>query len=64
MVQRIPETQPVLTDGSCDVAMVGAGMAGKAAALQLAKAGLKVICVSPVEGNRPPVGESLDWSLQ
>ena len=63
MVQRIPETQPVLTNGSlCDVVVVGAGMAGKAAALQLAKAGLKVICISPAEGTRPPVGESLDWS--
>ena len=63
MVQRIPEAQPVLTGGSsCDVVVIGAGMAGKAAALQLAKAGLKVICISPAEGTRPPVGESLDWS--
>lgn len=63
MVQRIPETQPVLTNGSsCDVVVVGAGMAGKAAAVQLAKAGLKVICISPAEGTRQPVGESLDWS--
>jgi menaquinone-9 beta-reductase len=63
MVQRIPETQPVLTNGSsCDVVVVGAGMAGKAAALQLAKAGLRVICIAPAEATRPPVGESLDWS--
>lgn len=63
MVQRIPETQPVLTNGSwCDVVVIGAGMAGKAAAVQLAKAGLKVICISPAEGTRQPVGESLDWS--
>ena len=63
MVERCPETQPVFTNGSlCDVVVVGAGMAGKAAALQLAKAGLKVICISPAEGTRPPVGESLDWS--
>lgn len=51
---------PSLT--TCDVVIIGAGMAGKAAALPLASAGLKVICVSPVEGARQPVGESLDWS--
>ena len=37
-------------------------MAGKAAALQLAKAGLNVICLGPGESTRQPVGESLDWS--
>jgi len=45
-----------------DVVVVGAGLAGKAAALQLARAGLKVICISPSESTRTPVGESLDWS--
>jgi menaquinone-9 beta-reductase len=63
MIERTPEIQPALTDGSsCDVVVLGAGMAGKAAALQLAKAGLKVICIAPAEATRPPVGESLDWS--
>lgn len=63
MVQQIPEIQSALTNGSsCDVVVVGAGMAGKAAALQLAKAGLMVICIAPAEPTRPPVGESLDWS--
>ena len=37
-------------------------MAGKAAALQLAKAGLSVICLENGESTRQPVGESLDWS--
>ena len=46
----------------CDVTVLGGGLAGKAAALHLAKAGLKVICIEPVESIRPPVGESLDWS--
>ena len=46
----------------CDVTVLGAGLAGKAAALHLAKAGLEVICIEPVESVRPPVGESLDWS--
>jgi flavin-dependent dehydrogenase len=45
-----------------DVLVVGAGMAGKAAALHLAKVGLRVICIAPEKWNRPPVGESLDWS--
>ena len=45
-----------------DVVVIGAGLAGKAASLRLAKAGLKVVCISPLEGTRQPVGESLDWS--
>jgi menaquinone-9 beta-reductase len=47
---------------TCDVTIVGAGLAGKAAALQLAKAGLHAICVEPAEAVRQSVGESLDWS--
>lgn len=47
---------------SCDVTVIGAGLAGKAAALHLAKAGLNVICLEPKESVRQPVGESLDWS--
>lgn len=47
---------------ACDVIVVGAGLAGKAASLQLARAGLKVVCISPSASTRPPVGESLDWS--
>jgi menaquinone-9 beta-reductase len=65
MVEQIPESHPVVTSGSsgdCEVVVVGAGLAGKAAAIELARAGLKVICISPGEGTRPPVGESLDWS--
>jgi menaquinone-9 beta-reductase len=37
-------------------------LAGKAAALHLARAGLKVVCIEPQQAVRPPVGESLDWS--
>jgi flavin-dependent dehydrogenase len=47
---------------SCDVTVIGGGLAGKAAALHLARAGLKVICLEPRQAVRPPVGESLDWS--
>jgi len=49
-------------DTRCDVTVIGGGLAGKAAALHLAKAGLKVICIEPPHPVRPPVGESLDWS--
>jgi len=47
---------------SCDVTIIGGGLAGKAASLHLARAGLKVICLEPRQAVRPPVGESLDWS--
>ena len=46
----------------CDVTVIGGGLAGKAASLQLARAGLRVVCIEPEEPVRPPVGESLDWS--
>jgi flavin-dependent dehydrogenase len=46
----------------CDVTIIGAGLAGKAACLHLARAGLRVICIEPPHPIRPPVGESLDWS--
>ena len=65
MVEQIPESHPVVANGSsgtCEVVVVGAGLAGKAASIELARAGLKVICISLGEGTRPPVGESLDWS--
>lgn len=63
MVEQIPTTQPSLSGGpSSDVVVIGAGLAGKAAALQLARAGLKVVCIAQPESTRPPVGESLDWS--
>src|SRR5579872_4158183 len=47
---------------TCDVTVIGGGLAGKAASLHLAKAGLRVICIEPEESMRPAVGESLDWS--
>ncbi len=62
MVEPTPETQRGLRNGSSDVVVVGAGLAGKAASIGLARAGLKVTCISPAEATRPAVGESLDWS--
>ncbi len=47
---------------ACDVTVIGGGLAGKAASLHLAKAGLKVICIEPADSTRDRVGESLDWS--
>jgi menaquinone-9 beta-reductase len=53
----VPEVESPL-----DVTVMGAGIAGMAASIHLARAGLKVLCVSPVIKNAHPVGESLDWS--
>ncbi len=47
---------------SCDVTVIGGGLAGKAASLHLARAGLNVVCIAPEKPIRPRVGESLDWS--
>ena len=55
MPDQVPST-------SCDVTVIGGGLAGKAASLHLARAGLKVICLEPRQAVRPPLGESLDWS--
>jgi menaquinone-9 beta-reductase len=54
-----PGEKPVAV---CDVIVIGAGLAGNAASLQLARAGLNVTCIEPAEAIRQPVGESLDWS--
>ena len=45
-----------------DVAIAGAGIAGLAAAISLARRGLRVICIDPDPPPRVRVGESLDWS--
>jgi flavin-dependent dehydrogenase len=55
----MPDQRPVTT---CDVTVIGGGLAGKAASLHLAKAGLKTVCIDPADTSRQPVGESLDWS--
>jgi menaquinone-9 beta-reductase len=56
------ESIAALSSYTFDVVVVGAGLAGKAAALQLAKAGLRVVCIEPAGTARQAVGESLDWS--
>jgi flavin-dependent dehydrogenase len=50
------------TETCAEVTVIGGGLAGKAASLHLAKAGLKVICIEPEDSDRQAVGESLDWS--
>jgi flavin-dependent dehydrogenase len=45
-----------------DVTVIGDGLAGMAASLHLAKAGLQVVCIEPETGVRQSVGESLDWA--
>jgi menaquinone-9 beta-reductase len=55
----MPDQRSVTT---CDVTVIGGGLAGKAASLHLAKAGLKTVCIDPADSSRQPVGESLDWS--
>ena len=55
----MPDQKPSI---DCDVTVIGGGLAGKAASLHLARAGLAVVCIEPQQAVRPPVGESLDWS--
>jgi flavin-dependent dehydrogenase len=45
-----------------DVAIIGAGLAGMAAAIHLADSGLKALCLEGEITAGDPVGESLDWS--
>jgi flavin-dependent dehydrogenase len=57
--ESVPGEKPA---ADCDVTVIGGGLAGKAASLQLARAGLRVVCIELEEAARQPVGESLDWS--
>ena len=47
---------------SIDVIVIGGGLAGMSAAIHLARAGMKVMCLEANVDNSDPVGESLDWS--
>jgi flavin-dependent dehydrogenase len=45
-----------------EVAVVGGGIAGMAASIHLARAGMRVVCVEVDAATNNTVGESLDWS--
>jgi menaquinone-9 beta-reductase len=67
--ERIPCDQfPVDTflmednSSSAEVIVIGGGLAGMSAAIRLAKAGVKVMCLEADVEYNDPVGESLDWS--
>ena len=65
MIEKLSGTERMSGQTSStvsDVTVIGGGLAGRAASLHLAKAGLNVVCIEPAETPRPPVGESLDWS--
>ena len=48
--------------GQADVTLIGAGLAGMAASLHLARAGYRVLCIEADADSSKIVGESLDWS--
>jgi flavin-dependent dehydrogenase len=50
------------TEIQTDAVVIGGGLAGLAAAIHLARGGLRVICLEPRESFQQIVGESLDWS--
>lgn len=46
----------------CDVAVIGAGIAGLTSSIYLRQAGLRVVCLDRQGYPHAKVGESLDWS--
>lgn len=48
--------------GHIGVTVIGGGLAGMAASVHLARAGLQVLCLEAEIADTQPVGESLDWS--
>ena len=67
---RVGDQKDSMTDESrgekaepqADAVVIGGGLAGQAAAIDLARGGMRVICLEPRESFTQIVGESLDWS--
>ena len=57
---EVPQGYPVIIES--DAVVIGAGLSGIAAAIQLARNGFRVICIEQRKEIRNIVGESLDWS--
>jgi flavin-dependent dehydrogenase len=56
--ERLNDKAEVLADA----VVIGGGLAGQAAAIHLARGGLRVICLEPCKSFHSIVGESIDWS--
>jgi menaquinone-9 beta-reductase len=63
MTSPLPKTRSMAPNfDRIDVTVVGGGLAGMAASIHLARAGLQVLCIEAEDRDSNPVGESLDWS--
>ena len=57
---EVPQGHPAIIEA--DAVVIGAGLAGIAAAIHLARNGFRVLCIEQRKEIRNIVGESLDWS--
>src|ERR1700733_582711 len=62
VIQQTGTHEQQTTVAGSDVTVIGGGLAGMAACIHLAKAGLRVLCIDAGGIENDAVGESLDWS--
>jgi flavin-dependent dehydrogenase len=55
-----PQEKPIVIE--TDAVIIGSGLSGTAAAIHLARSGIRVVCIDPRTEFANTVGESLDWS--